>query len=131
MTTTLLHVCTTFDSRPAALSSQMPVLGLDDKIAAISDLATDAQAAGQGASLDARFSRNADADWTTPACVLALHGEPVRNRHCIFAGNTVPLGPAQIVEVDAPGLTSPVLSRFDWTHLPRPVLPLDAEVTWP
>jgi hypothetical protein len=30
--------------------------------------------------------------------------------------------------VDAPGLTSPVLSRFDWKHLPRPVLPLDTEV---
>jgi microcystin degradation protein MlrC len=34
----------------------------------------------------------------------------------------------RIVEVDAPGLTSPVLSRFDWKHLPRPVLPLDTEV---
>jgi microcystin degradation protein MlrC len=34
---------------------------------------------------------------------------------------------ARIVEVDAPGLTSPVLSRFDWRHLPRPVLPLDKE----
>ncbi len=152
------------------------------------NLAADAHAAGQGASLDARFGRNADKDWTTPACVLALHDEPVRGRRGVFAGNTGPLGPmvlldvqgarvavascrvqcadpaflealgvdlasvrclvvksrghfrggfdevfgpAQIVEVDAPGLTSPVLSRFDWKHLPRPVLPLDAEVTWP
>jgi microcystin degradation protein MlrC len=37
----------------------------------------------------------------------------------------------QIVEVDAPGLTSPVLGRFDWQRLPRPVLPLDDGVTWP
>jgi len=37
----------------------------------------------------------------------------------------------QIVEVDGPGLTSPILSRFDWKHLPRPVLPLDAEAHWP
>ncbi|MGD9617102.1 MAG: M81 family metallopeptidase [Alphaproteobacteria bacterium] len=34
-------------------------------------------------------------------------------------------GPEQIVEVDLPGLTSPVLSRFDWTRLKRPVIPLD------
>ncbi len=39
-------------------------------------------------------------------------------------------GPAQVVVVDVPGLTSPVLSRFAWKNLPRPVLPLDAEVTW-
>jgi len=40
-------------------------------------------------------------------------------------------GPEQIVEVDLPGLTSPVLSRFDWKHLPRPVIPLDDNVEWP
>lgn len=39
-------------------------------------------------------------------------------------------GPDQIVEVDVPGLTSPVLSRFTWTRLPRPVLPLDPETSW-
>lgn len=37
----------------------------------------------------------------------------------------------QIVEVDCPGLTSPILTRFDWKHLPRPVLPIDAEAHWP
>jgi microcystin degradation protein MlrC len=36
----------------------------------------------------------------------------------------------QIVEVDCPGLTSPILSRFDWTRLPRPVVPLDEDVRW-
>ena len=39
-------------------------------------------------------------------------------------------GPDQIVEVDLPGLTSPVLSRFDWKRLPRPVIPLDDNVEW-
>src|SRR3954447_1449334 len=34
-------------------------------------------------------------------------------------------GPGQIVELDLPGLTSPMLNRFDWTRLPRPVIPLD------
>jgi microcystin degradation protein MlrC len=36
----------------------------------------------------------------------------------------------QVVEVDAPGLTSPVLSRFSWRHLPRPVLPIDETASW-
>ncbi len=34
-------------------------------------------------------------------------------------------GPDLIVEVDLPGLTSPILARFEWTRLPRPVIPLD------
>jgi microcystin degradation protein MlrC len=36
----------------------------------------------------------------------------------------------QIVEVDLPGLTSPVLANFDWRRLPRPVIPLDDGVNW-
>jgi microcystin degradation protein MlrC len=39
-------------------------------------------------------------------------------------------GPQQIVEVDLPGLTSPVLGRFEWQRLPRPVIPLDDNVDW-
>ncbi|MBI0433212.1 M81 family metallopeptidase [Roseomonas sp. KE0001] len=38
--------------------------------------------------------------------------------------------PGRIIEVDAPGLTSPMLDRFAWTKLPRPVLPLDPETRW-
>ena len=37
-------------------------------------------------------------------------------------------GPEQIIEVDLPGLTSPMLNRFEWTRLPRPVIPLDEGV---
>jgi microcystin degradation protein MlrC len=37
----------------------------------------------------------------------------------------------QVIEVDAPGLTSPVLSRFSWKHMPRPVLPIDNAAKWP
>jgi microcystin degradation protein MlrC len=37
----------------------------------------------------------------------------------------------QIIEVDCPGLTSPILTRFDWKHMPRPVLPIDMEAHWP
>ena len=36
----------------------------------------------------------------------------------------------QVIEVDAPGLTSPILSRFDWRHMPRPVLPIDDHADW-
>jgi len=39
-------------------------------------------------------------------------------------------GPEQIVEVDLPGLTSPILNRFTWSRLPRPVIPLDEDVEW-
>jgi microcystin degradation protein MlrC len=39
-------------------------------------------------------------------------------------------GPERIIEVDLPGLTSPMLSRFEWTRLPRPVIPLDDGVEW-
>jgi microcystin degradation protein MlrC len=35
-----------------------------------------------------------------------------------------------VVEVDAPGLTSPILSRFAWRFMPRPVLPIDDTATW-
>jgi microcystin degradation protein MlrC len=39
-------------------------------------------------------------------------------------------GPDQIVAVDLPGLTSPMLNRFAWKRLPRPVIPLDDNVAW-
>ncbi len=35
-----------------------------------------------------------------------------------------------ILEVDAAGLTSPVLERYPWKHLPRPVWPLDRHTPW-
>jgi microcystin degradation protein MlrC len=39
-------------------------------------------------------------------------------------------GHDQVIEVDAPGLTSPMLSRFHWKHMPRPVLPIDDHAEW-
>jgi microcystin degradation protein MlrC len=38
--------------------------------------------------------------------------------------------PERIYSVDAPGLTSPILSRFDFQRLPRPVVPLDPDTEW-
>lgn len=36
----------------------------------------------------------------------------------------------RIVEVDVPGLTTVVLSRVPWRHVPRPIWPLDPDVAW-
>lgn len=54
----------------------------------------------------------------------------VKSRGHFRAGFSEYFGPTQVVEVDAPGLTSPILSRFDFKNLPRPVFPLDEKVDW-
>ncbi len=36
----------------------------------------------------------------------------------------------QVIEVDAPGLTSPILSRFEFKNIPRPAFPIDEDVRW-
>jgi microcystin degradation protein MlrC len=38
--------------------------------------------------------------------------------------------PERVIEVDTPGLTSPVLERLDFKGLPRPVFPLDPDAEW-
>jgi microcystin degradation protein MlrC len=38
--------------------------------------------------------------------------------------------PERVVEVDTPGLTSPVLERLQFKGLPRPVFPLDPDAAW-
>jgi microcystin degradation protein MlrC len=36
----------------------------------------------------------------------------------------------RIIEVDVPGLTTPVLSRIPYRNVPRPIFPLDAQMEW-
>ncbi len=36
----------------------------------------------------------------------------------------------QTIEVDVPGLTSPILTNFDFDRLPRPIYALDEETAW-
>jgi microcystin degradation protein MlrC len=36
----------------------------------------------------------------------------------------------RILEVDVPGLTTPVLARVAWRRMPRPIYPLDADTSW-
>lgn len=38
--------------------------------------------------------------------------------------------PERILEVDAPGLTTPNLAQLPWQRLPRPVYPIDPETAW-
>lgn len=63
--------------------------------------------------------------------IAAARAVVVKSRGHFRGGFDEFFAPERIVEVDAPGLTSPVLSRFAWTRLPRPVLPLDPETHWP
>jgi microcystin degradation protein MlrC len=54
----------------------------------------------------------------------------LKSRGHFRAGFDEFFAPSQIVEVDAPGLTSPVLTRFDFRSMPRPVFPIDRDVEW-
>lgn len=54
----------------------------------------------------------------------------VKSRGHFRAGFDEYFGAGQILEVDAPGLTSPRLEHFDFQQLPRPVYPLDPDTPW-
>ena len=70
--------------------------------------------------------------------MLEMHGIDIGAAKCVVvksrghfrAGFDEFFPPAQIFEVDTPGLTSPVLTNFTWRRLPRPVFPLDANAAW-
>ena len=54
----------------------------------------------------------------------------VKSRGHFRAGFMPWFPPSQVFEVDTAGLTSPVLDRFRWQRLPRPVYPLDEGAEW-
>ena len=54
----------------------------------------------------------------------------VKSRGHFRAGFDEFAPPERIIEVDTPGLTSPVLANFAWRRLPRPIWPLDREVAF-
>jgi microcystin degradation protein MlrC len=60
----------------------------------------------------------------------AARATVVKSRGHFRAGFEHLFPPERIIEIDAPGLTSPNLSNFDWKHLPRPVYPMDPEAQW-
>lgn len=54
----------------------------------------------------------------------------VKSRGHFRAGFEPWFPPERVYEVDCPGLTAPVLERFNWKGLPRPVYPLDEDAAW-
>ncbi len=54
----------------------------------------------------------------------------LKSRGHFRAGFDIFFDNSQIIEVDALGLTNPMLSRFPFARLPRPVYPLDQNTTW-
>lgn len=54
----------------------------------------------------------------------------VKSRGHFRAGFDLWFPPQRVFEVDTAGLTSPVLERFQWKGLPRPVYPLDENAAW-
>ena len=54
----------------------------------------------------------------------------VKSRGHFRAGFSVYFRSDQVIECDAPGLTSPNLANFDWQGFKRPIYPLDMETEW-
>ncbi|AOB32614.1 MlrC family protein 3 [Bordetella sp. H567] len=54
----------------------------------------------------------------------------VKSRGHYRAGFDEFFSPDRIHDVDSPGLTTPNLKRVNFRRLPRPVWPIDADVTW-
>ena len=55
----------------------------------------------------------------------------VKSRGHFRAGFAPWFPPDRVYEVDTAGLTSPVLSRWPFNHIPRPSYPLDPDAEWP
>jgi microcystin degradation protein MlrC len=62
--------------------------------------------------------------------LATLRGLVVKSRGHFRAGFDEYFRDAQILEVDAPGLSSPVLARLPYRNIPRPIYPLDADTRW-
>lgn len=62
--------------------------------------------------------------------IATLRGFVVKSRGHFRAGFAEFFDDARIVEVDAPGLASPVLARLPYRNLPRPLFPLDPDTQW-
>ena len=62
--------------------------------------------------------------------IAALRSLVVKSRGHFRAGFDETFPPERILEVDVPGLTTVVLERVPWRQVPRPIWPLDADMTW-
>ena len=59
-----------------------------------------------------------------------LRGLVLKSRGHFRAGFNDIYTDAQIIEVDGPGLVTPMLHRVPWRRLPRPIWPLDDGLSW-
>lgn len=62
--------------------------------------------------------------------LATLRGFVVKSRGHFRAGFSEFYDDAHIVDVDAPGLATPVLARLPYQHLPHPIFPIDAQTRW-
>jgi microcystin degradation protein MlrC len=62
--------------------------------------------------------------------IMALRSLVVKSRGHFRAGFDEFYPDDRIIEVDVPGLTTPVLKNVPWRQVPRPIYPLDPETTW-
>lgn len=62
--------------------------------------------------------------------VGAAHTVVVKSRGHFRAGFSEWFPPDRVYEIDTAGLTSPVLERWPFRHLPRPSYPFDPETVW-
>lgn len=60
----------------------------------------------------------------------SLRGLVVKLRATFRVAYDAEFAPEDMLFVDTPGRTSPMLSRLPWKHLPRPVYPLDRDFDW-
>src|SRR4051812_8952677 len=60
--------------------------------------------------------------------VRSLRGIVVKSRGHFRAGFNHIFADENILEVDGPGLATPVLPRGPWRHAPRPIWPLDPDM---
>ncbi len=60
----------------------------------------------------------------------AVRGLVVKSRGHFRAGFDDRFDGQRIIEVDAPGLSTPVLSRVPFRYVPRPIFPLDPDMEW-
>lgn len=54
----------------------------------------------------------------------------LKSRGHFRAGFDEHFKPEQILEVDAPGLTTPDLVKLDLNRVPRPMFPIDRDMQW-
>jgi microcystin degradation protein MlrC len=62
--------------------------------------------------------------------IAALRSLVVKSRGHFRAGFDIFFPDERIIEVDVPGLTTPVLQNVPWRQVPRPIYPLDPDMTW-